>query len=675
MRQFSDAIAAAIEATTQTKGGNNDPRFSLVSVDDSASYYTGGTDGEVIYDSTYSYGPYGLSIARNGNTLYVCYEANGTVYLLTRNNGVWSTRTVTTSATVNQGNCSVAVVNGAPYVAYITTNNRLYLWQNGTASQVATNVYYGARLAVFDNKPYIFYVNSSNRVYYAYKNGSYWSTVSISSSHTYDGVTISNRNDENAVNVYAHWHESGTGTVDDFFQYSYTGAAALSKAVTIQAYSVGVGIDADFKTAPIIADGVTIPPKAVQYSANGVRVGKLVQHWDEIEWGAWTPVNGARIGGATSGAMVGLLVERDSSGISGHKVYLFEYSGGSATNLTPYFISGSVNQTNGSAITQFNCNLLPSAFGLINPGTALMASMAFGTTGTIPLGKFYIDEVSYSALSDSVSVSARNAVGYLLASGTYGYSVTYSSQTPNQAIDLILGAAGVEDSTVQSLPSVSVNWSFPEGASLLEDITKTIGGSIPGLTVYEKPDGEVVVGTDAWISGNYKSVGTYNYADGTLFTRQIRKSIDPAYSMLLANASGGITPYSAPIPVFEGWKAPYKAYYENASDLVTTQAGFDAFVADLAARIQLAGHTENYTSPIRPQLEVGDIAQYNGRTIGIVTQVSHSFGKDGFKTSFSVDSGGAIMTDGGTTVTKTRGSDGYTRRQNLADLMRRISKE
>lgn len=683
MRTFTQAITNAIESVTQTKGGNNDPRFSLLAVEESASYYTGGLDGEVVStgDPVHPERPaYGVSVAHNGETIYVCWESGGTVYLATRSGGVWSTQTIATNAKSNKGFCSVAVVDGLPAVAYIDTSSYLYYWRNGSATRVTTSVYYGARIAVFGSSAYIVYVNSSGRLYYAYNNGS-WRTVSVSTAHSYTDVTISYGLNENELNIYGLWSGSDTNTIE-YIRYIYTGSATMTKTDTVAGYAAGTRFKhyADFKTEPVIVDGVVVvPAKAVQYSYNGVRVGNMTESWKDVAWGAWTPISvrdGATVGGASGGYIVGS-VDEQVMATHTYKVYLFDFSNAAGGgNLTPYFIGGTINQTNGSAITQFNCNLLPSAFSLVNPGTALMASMSFGTTGVIPLGTFYVDEVSYSALSDSVSVSARNAVGYLLASGTYGFGATYSSQTPNEAVDLILSAAGVQNYTVQNLPSVSTSWVFAEGASLLDDITKTIGARVLTLNVYETPSGEVVVGTDAWIANNYKAVGTYNYADGTLFTRQIRKSIDPVYSRLLASSGvSGIVPSTQDVPVFDGWKTPYKSMYEHVSGSITTQADFDAFVADLLARLQLAGHTESYTSPIRPQLEVGDIAQYNGQTIGIVTQVSHSFGKDGFKTNFSVDSGGAIADESGTTVTKTRGINGYTRRQNLADLMRKIAKE
>lgn len=665
MRQFSQDILDAINANVQTVANNKQPHLSVLSVNDSDRFYAGGTVGG---DPVTAVSASGASVAVNGGTVYVAYESGGKVYLSTKSGGAWSVQTIATNAGSGKGYCSVCVFNGEPYVAWITTQSYLYVWHGGTSTRATTGAVSGARIVATASRLYVFYITSStSRIYYTYLDGSTWRTSSVSTAHSYANVTVSHIRDDE-INVYGEWYESGSGNVIEHIRYSVSGTT-LTKTDTKSAYDFGTNLHmyADFIAPAVTVGGSEIvPPLAVQYSSKGVRTGAIQPKWCDISFGAWTQIDGTGFA-AADGYIVG----------KSDFLYLFDYSSASAsTDLTPFFVSGSITQNNGSAISQFNATLTPAALSAVNPGTSLMVYLSFGNLPSIPMGVFYADEVSYSALSDSVSISARNAVGYLLSSGTYGYTVTYQAQTPNQAVELILSAAGVGAHTVQTLPTTSVDWVFPEGSSLLNDITKVIGGKVLGLTVYETPSGEVIVGADSWVARNYKAVGTYNYADGTLFTRQIRKSADPAYSILLSKSNvSGITPASVTVPVYDGWRVPYKAFFEQAEPTITTQTDFDAFVADLLARLQLAGHTENYTSPIRPQLEVGDVAQYGGNTIGIVTQVSHSFGKDGFKTSFSVDSGGSIMTDGTDTVTKTMGINGYTRRQNLADLVRKIAKE
>lgn len=95
---------------------------------------------------------------------------------------------------------------------------------------------------------------------------------------------------------------------------------------------------------------------------------------------------------------------------------------------------------------------------------------------------------------------------------------------------------------------------------------------------------------------------------------------------------------------------------------------------------QYTGITEKFTGPFRPQLLVGDVAKVkNGdavSSLGIITDIRHSFSKtEGFKTDFSVDSGG-VETDGSGYIiyTKTARVDGYNRKQKISDLIKIISK-
>jgi hypothetical protein len=95
----------------------------------------------------------------------------------------------------------------------------------------------------------------------------------------------------------------------------------------------------------------------------------------------------------------------------------------------------------------------------------------------------------------------------------------------------------------------------------------------------------------------------------------------------------------------------------------------------MVSELQYVGMGEEFSSPIRPQLQVGDVADifYDGdvqsTTLGIITQVTHSFGKDGFRTDFSLDSGGTTTDANDYTITKTAILNGYNRKQRVSDFI------
>jgi hypothetical protein len=68
-----------------------------------------------------------------------------------------------------------------------------------------------------------------------------------------------------------------------------------------------------------------------------------------------------------------------------------------------------------------------------------------------------------------------------------------------------------------------------------------------------------------------------------------------------------------------------------------------ACAQEVAKKIGAAGKLETFEAPFRPQLLPGDRASIDpGGELGMITEVSHRFGKTGFTTSFSVDSGQSV---------------------------------
>jgi hypothetical protein len=66
---------------------------------------------------------------------------------------------------------------------------------------------------------------------------------------------------------------------------------------------------------------------------------------------------------------------------------------------------------------------------------------------------------------------------------------------------------------------------------------------------------------------------------------------------------------------------------------------------ELAESLSISGRLESFVGVFTPQLTLGDeahIIDENGdeEVIGTITDVTHNFGKGGFYTTFTVDSGG-----------------------------------
>jgi len=70
------------------------------------------------------------------------------------------------------------------------------------------------------------------------------------------------------------------------------------------------------------------------------------------------------------------------------------------------------------------------------------------------------------------------------------------------------------------------------------------------------------------------------------------------------------------------------------------------YADELAIRLGDAGKLESFMGPIRPHLQCGDeaiiIDQNGSKSLGLITEITHKFGKSGFYTDFTVDSGGTV---------------------------------
>ena len=139
-------------------------------------------------------------------------------------------------------------------------------------------------------------------------------------------------------------------------------------------------------------------------------------------------------------------------------------------------------------------------------------------------------------------------------------------------------------------------------------------------------------------------------------------------------------PVEAPITNYAFWNLPPKKLLSLAAPegWVATQGDLQWWAGNEAAKRKYMGITEEFDGPFRPQLLVGDVAEIDnsdgtGTTLGVITMVKHTLGKRGFTTSFTCDSGGTItVTDDGL-VANVTGEYGYNRRQNMVDLIRKVS--
>lgn len=130
----------------------------------------------------------------------------------------------------------------------------------------------------------------------------------------------------------------------------------------------------------------------------------------------------------------------------------------------------------------------------------------------------------------------------------------------------------------------------------------------------------------------------------------LRSKQETLRAMYLQNMSPGQKRASSKLEAytdveyFETWGlAKHKTLYIDVPK-DTSQEDLDDMAVQLATRVGMSGILETFSGPFRPQLQTGDEAEIisdDGRKLlGLITDITHHIGKDGFWTDFTADSGG-----------------------------------
>ena len=194
----------------------------------------------------------------------------------------------------------------------------------------------------------------------------------------------------------------------------------------------------------------------------------------------------------------------------------------------------------------------------------------------------------------------------------------------------------------------------------------------------EMPNGELIAGTASFIS-NYLSNSYYSFDSGELFKRRTKRSSDATYTKVRVTGKdidgNDLNPVTVEVKNYTNWALPTNKTYHTTVNDGYTQSELQNYAEELAESLRYVGVGEDFTGALKPQLLVGDVAgslnEDGTMTIlGIVTSVKHRFGKQGYFTDFSTDSGGIVIDSRSNIVTVTKNNlNGYNRKQTLKDLI------
>lgn len=355
-----------------------------------------------------------------------------------------------------------------------------------------------------------------------------------------------------------------------------------------------------------------------------------------------------------------------------HKLIIYEMQ----IDISPYLNSGSIKYSTSSPIVTFSLNLenpkntnaeykgenilISEDFSYLHPGSKIVFKLQMGDSEEYEMGSFYVDRSSYSILSENVGVDGRNLIGKALKDQSFGNDNIFSFETLTEIIKNILLDANVnpykiliENTGVKSGFSFQPNMDLLSG---LEEIFKaTLNWKIEELT-----DGTIVIGNPSYAAFTRRDRFEF-YRDKDMFSREITRDDMGSYRNVCVHDKDFNIKIFKDVIGYIGWnlKSKKTLYIEVPEGTSITDA--TDYANELAIRLSNVGKIETFTGPFKPYLLIGDeaviISEYGSEELGLITEINHKFGKQGFYTDFTVDSGG--------TATKGR----------LVDYINQITKE
>lgn len=382
------------------------------------------------------------------------------------------------------------------------------------------------------------------------------------------------------------------------------------------------------------------------------------------------PSNGTLYGAATDGKTITFL----------RYIYGMDIS-----NITDAWTWLSQNDT---SVAQFDSeveNIDPEIFNhdasLFQPGARLKLNIFMGDSSPYRIGIAWMDETNYDQTAETVKLTGRNTIGYFLKDQTFDDKTKFSGTTTAVLTD-ILEYAGLSNFIVQELTTEKTFEFKPTDALLsgIEEVLEYYTTLNNKMEIVELPDGTIVIGFEDWIAG-YNPRGYYSFDEGRdVFKRNTTRAADGTYTALRVTGrdsdDNDLKPVTVSINNFPHWSlGKHRTKHLTAPDGLT-QNGLQEWAEAQALILQYVGIGEDFSAPFRPHLLVGDVAEVvrdnTGTSLGIVTEVKQVFDRqNGFRTDFSVDSGGVVSKGRSVAVySRTASVHGYNRRQGVIDLIR-----
>lgn len=339
-----------------------------------------------------------------------------------------------------------------------------------------------------------------------------------------------------------------------------------------------------------------------------------------------------------------------------HKLLIYEF----AFEMENYLESGTIKHSMDTPITSFTLSLenpinenpeykgnvaISEESSLLSPGSKVEFELIMGDSEPYPMGTFYVDRSNFTLLSETISVDGRNIIGKALNDQSFDEDNSYPYKLVHGILkDILFGANISSDEMFVENTGVYSGYQFASNMSYLEGLNEILK-ALDNWQIKELVDGTVVVGSLNYAGFTRNSSYVFR-RDKDIFGRSIVRDDQEAYRRVCVhNRDFSIRVYKD-VQTYAGWNLQAnKTLYINVPE-GTSLTDAESYANQISDTLQYVGKIESFTGPFRPQLILGDeavIINIDGSTsLGLITEITHRFGKGGFYTDFTVDSGGKL---------------------------------
>lgn len=352
----------------------------------------------------------------------------------------------------------------------------------------------------------------------------------------------------------------------------------------------------------------------------------------------------------------GLLGAYSTAGSQKMIIYEFEL------DVSRYLTNGNISMSADSVIHSFSLELenpknesrenmvnaiVSENSSLFSPSAKVVFRFSIGDSDEIDAGVFYVDRSSFELRKESVSIDGRSRIGKVLKDQTINQNNVITTNSVTNIIKNILDYSGLsEDDYWVADDLTNRSFTFDRNKELVDAI-QVVMQSMVNWKMEDRPDGIIVVGGNNF--DQFSVPQTYTFIrEKDIFGRNIVRDDQYSYKKVCVHTSDWAVTQYRDVEQFIGWNLS-----SNKTLFIEVPNGTTSVIAgtiadDLAVRLESVGKIESFTGPFKPYLQVGDgaviVSGFESNDLGVITEVSHYFGKDGYFTNFTVDSGGQVGT-------------------------------